>query len=245
MVAEEQTAGRGRNARLWQAQTGTSLLLSFIFKEEAAASPLVIWPLIAGLALVDAVGAVHPLLRGRCGLKWPNDIVLGTSMRDAGKVAGVLIESSLRGNQVEYIIVGMGINVNQRIDELPTVSAGTLAPVSLRAYLGRLQAKDVAQAAMIDRNELLIALCHRWADWLDIVHNEDSTKLFSAWRHRLWTLGEDVHIMEGERTLIIGKAIDVSHAGALIVQDEAGEQHTIHSGDLSVRISPNNRGMLV
>ena len=111
VVAEEQTAGRGRAGRTWSAPAGSGLLLSVLLRPDVEPRLLGTLPLMIGVAVAEAVEAFVP---SPCQLKWPNDVLL-----DGRKVAGVLIQSRLSGERTEYINAGIGINVNVSKSALP------------------------------------------------------------------------------------------------------------------------------
>lgn len=112
-IADEQTAGKGRRGRSWYAPHGRALLLSVVLRPPPRTSlraPTAI-PIHVGLAVARAIETVAPVV---VGLKWPNDLVIAGS----GKIAGILCEGELTGG-ADFVIAGIGINVNQRAAELP------------------------------------------------------------------------------------------------------------------------------
>lgn len=115
VIANEQTAGKGRRGRSWLAPPGTALLLSTVLRPPRPRTTLrapTAVPIHVGLAVARAIEAVAPVVTG---LKWPNDVLVTGS----GKIAGVLCEGALGASATEYVIAGIGINVNQRTAELP------------------------------------------------------------------------------------------------------------------------------
>jgi BirA family biotin operon repressor/biotin-[acetyl-CoA-carboxylase] ligase len=105
-VADRQTAGRGRQGRSWMSEPGDGLLMSVVLRVSCAPARLPPLSLVAGLAVCDAVAPdVSPAPK----LKWPNDVWVAGK-----KIAGVLVEASLAGDRVEYVVVGCGINVHAR-----------------------------------------------------------------------------------------------------------------------------------
>jgi len=222
VVAEEQTAGRGRLERRWEAPLGEAVLVSIILKQPFPIEPLYL-PLLAGVATADALEQTWPELTGQVGLKWPNDVLLGNDLHQAGKVAGILLESTLQGSQIQHVILGIGINVNQTAATLPLVPPTAPTPTSLRLFTGQ----------TLDRTAVLIALCQSVGKWL----KASSQQLTATWRSRLWTLGQAVSVREaGESNRVFqGKAIDVTPEGSLIVEDENGVQRIFTAGDVSLR----------
>ena len=133
VLADSQTAGRGRLGRSWVAPPGTSVLLSLISRPTLAPSQIHRLTMLCSLAVVDAVAVVAGL---RVGIKWPNDVVTWPTAQqpESRKLAGLLAESSLVGERVSYCVVGIGINVNLELSELPP----TIVPAtSLRAETAR------------------------------------------------------------------------------------------------------------
>lgn len=226
VVAEEQTAGQGRLQRQWHAPMAQALLVSIILKQEHLPANLAHLPMMAGAAAVRAIIRLAPELTEDIGLKWPNDIVLGEDLAHARKVGGVLIETSFVRDQVDYAIVGIGINVNQAADALPEVPANSPPPTSLRLEMGR----------MLDRTALLVALCQVWEEFITpraVAHD-----IYQEWRSLLLTLGQPVTVVvhgENERTFA-GVAVDVTADGALVVVDDAGHSHRLDAGDVSTRL---------
>ena len=133
VVADEQTEGRGRLGRRWEAPRGTSLLLSVVLRPDVRADRLPELSVVAGRAVAAAVAATTGLA---ADVKLPNDVLVG-----GRKAAGVLAEAS-EGR----VVLGIGVNVNQSADELP--SEARLPPTSLRLELGH----------EVDRAELLVSL---------------------------------------------------------------------------------------
>jgi BirA family biotin operon repressor/biotin-[acetyl-CoA-carboxylase] ligase len=144
IIAEEQTAGRGRLGRAWEAPFGKALLVSFILRPGAGGAirlPTAV-PIQVGLAVARAIELVTGI---DIGLKWPNDIIVP----GAGKVAGILCEGALGDAMAEYVIAGVGINVNQRVEELPPEVRGSAT--SLALVTGREVPRAALAAAVIDR----------------------------------------------------------------------------------------------
>lgn len=236
VVTEEQTAGRGRGERRWETPVGQALLLSFIFKAPLPMPPFC-FPMLAGLALSQGLVDYLPPLATRVGLKWPNDLLLGTSMADAGKVGGILIESRYRGNAVEAVVVGCGINVLQTVSALPPTPPGAPPATSLHHFL-QCQPALALLAPTLDRTDLLIALCRRWAR-LCTDPQLTPTALHEQWAARLWTLHQPVVVQSNDAqdqpVQITGQAVAVTPDGQLVVETATGERHRFAAGDVSVR----------
>ncbi len=253
IVAEEQSAGRGRQQRRWETPPGQALLSSLILKAPLPL-PLSQLPMAAGLAALSAITASIPALQTQVGLKWPNDLLLGHEMADAGKVGGILVETSFYGSTLHYVIIGTGINVLQEATSLPPVPPGAPAPTSMLSYLSKTVAPSVAAVpplpatVMPDRTALLIAFCHAWAQllWPQPASDWPSAgtlvpSIVDRWRSYLWTLGQGVVIYGTPgadmvpNLLCQGVAVDVTADGYLLVRDAAGVTHQFAAGDVSVR----------
>lgn len=225
VVAEQQTEGRGRSGRSWTAPANQALLASFILKPPLIPGSPGQIPMAAGVAVVDALLEVAPEIEGQVSLKWPNDVLLGQPTI-TGKVAGILVESAYGAGGIEYAIVGIGINVNQPAEDLPTVESRMTTPVSLRSFVGR----------SFDRTRLLVLLCRRLARELDPSNAPDA--LYERWRARISTLNCRVTVIphaQRNAAPVKGFAVNVSPSGNLIVRDEEGQLHTFAAADVSLR----------
>jgi BirA family transcriptional regulator, biotin operon repressor / biotin---[acetyl-CoA-carboxylase] ligase len=214
VLAEHQTAGRGRLSRRWHAPPGSSLLLSLIFRPPLAPAHIQQLTMVCGLAVLDAIAASTGL---QAGLKWPNDVLVHGS-----KVGGILTEVELRGEQVEHAIVGVGLNVNLDRAQLPRDLPGPAS--SLSSELGR----------PVDRLSLLQSLLQAVeVRYVALCAGESPHQ---AWAEALTTLGQRVVVEQGEERLE-GVAEDVEANGALLLRLADGRQRSILAGDVHVRPS--------
>lgn len=239
VVAEEQTAGRGRRQRRWETPPGQALLVSFIFKAPFLVAPP-FFPMVAGLALIEGISTYLPSLTPFLGLKWPNDLLLGTSRTVAGKVGGILIESVYRGAEAEALIVGCGVNVWQDQAALPPTPPGAPPATSIKQFL-QTQPLPAAASPLLDRTELLISICQAWAQLYTESHLTPAI-IQRRWSAHLWTLHQPVTVQtadaHGESVQISGQATGVTLDGRLIVECATGERHLFAAGDVSLRPAP-------
>jgi len=213
LVADHQTAGRGRRGRDWQAPPGTSLLMTIglrVDRLEAARRPLL------ATALALAVHEVRPEL----SVKWPNDLVVDAEDDDPlgyRKVGGLLAESHRIG-EGDWVLLGIGLNVNW--PEVPE----ELARVA--TSLDRVVGEEV------DREELCAAILRALdTRWLDLVSRPDLSELRTAYRSASATIGSEVRV-ELPGSELVGTAAGITELGALEVLDARGERHVVSVGDV-------------
>jgi BirA family biotin operon repressor/biotin-[acetyl-CoA-carboxylase] ligase len=212
VIAEYQTAGRGRLDRRWEAPPGSSLLLSLVLRPRLAPHQIQRLTMLCGLAVADAVEKVTSL---RVGLKWPNDIVYGPA-----KLGGILTEVGLHGEQVDHVVVGIGLNVNLDPGQLP--SDLQYPATSLSHEIGQ----PVGRLSLLQSMLRLIEIRYRAL--------KRGTCPKDEWAQRLDTLGQHVTVSAGG-TVLEGMAEGVDDDGALLVRLQDGRLTTVMAGDVSLR----------
>lgn len=207
LVAEHQSAGRGRQGRSWSTPPRSQIALSI--GVDAAGSQPASWgwlPLLTGVAVVDAVHATTGL---QPGLKWPNDIQMGE-----GKLGGILAEMA-----APLIVVGLGLNVTLTADEAPDARATSL---------------HMLGSTMLDRSALLGAILAELTARIDrwrTFGGADPSLVADYRRHSL-TLGTRVRaLMPGDRE-IVGVATDIGELGQLYI-DTGTETVAVSAGDVT------------
>ena len=214
VLAEEQTAGRGRAGRRWQAPAGSAVLCSVLLRPRVAPARLAVLPLIAGVAVAEAVEAVSGL---PCRLKWPNDVWLADRDGDAigRKVAGLLVTARTGPVGLDHAVVGIGINVNAVPDDLPP------GATSLGAEAGR----------PFDRDHVLNRLLERLdAGYRAFVAASGAPDL-AGWRSRAAFLGEPVVVAVDGRNRS-GVMLGVADDGALLLERADRSVERVLAGDL-------------
>ena len=228
VIADHQTAGRGRLDRGWEAATGRGLLGSYILCADLLPEHPSLAVMLAGLALLRAIRECCPQLEDRIGLKWPNDVI---ALETGGpvKLAGILVESIFQQHELKGVILGIGVNVNQRQDELPPIRPGGLPPSSLM-ILGRGGERAHTNYAPIGREHLLVALCRALDDLCAPGSRLPADAVHAGWQRALFGLGAVVtaHTANGP---ICGRAVGTSPQGALRVRTASNKTVEIHSGD--------------
>jgi BirA family biotin operon repressor/biotin-[acetyl-CoA-carboxylase] ligase len=208
ILAGEQTRGRGRRSRTWYSPGG-NIALSIILYPEPAALPFLI--MIASLAVARSIESATGL---KTQIKWPNDIFVRGK-----KVAGILIESELKGEKLAYAIAGIGINVVLQTTRIREIAA---TATSLEAAAGR----------KISREGVIMDLLREFERWY--LELPDTKPVFKAWRDRLITLGQKVKVMWNTETLE-GTAESVDESGALLLRRADGALTKIVAGDVTLR----------
>lgn len=211
VVADYQTAGRGRLGRVWQAPAGDCLLLSLVFRPSLAPGQAQRLTMACGLAVVDAIRAETGL---EAGLKWPNDLVVGEA-----KVGGLLTELELGGDRVLYAVVGIGLNVN--LDPARLAGDLQLPVTSLSHVLGR----------RVPRLPLLQALLRAMERRYLALQAGESP--LAEWAARLVTLGRPVTV-SGAGMSWAGVAEGVGLEGALLVRLADGRLEQVLAGDVTL-----------
>lgn len=230
LVADHQTAGRGRAGRTWTAPPGASLLCTILLRPPAPVASMATFALA-----VAASEAVEQLAGFRPGLKWPNDLVVEDT--DAAgalrtrKLAGILAEAEWSpgshiaagyrppaAHERATVAAGIGLNVAWP-DPVPDELADVAVAVN---HLGD---------ARPSRDEVLEALLDRLDVHYGALVGGDLARLLDAWRSRSVTLGRDVRIDLGADDLV-GRAVDVTPEGHLVVEPLQGGRRTIAVGDV-------------
>jgi BirA family biotin operon repressor/biotin-[acetyl-CoA-carboxylase] ligase len=208
VVAERQTAGRGRRGRLWHSPTG-NLSATLFLRPEKPANTCAQLSFVAALAASDVVSRFAPLVDVR--VKWPNDV-----LADGSKIAGILLESASSGaDRLEWLAVGIGINLaHYPVDtEFPATALSTLG---------------VAGISPRDASERLAAA---WSEWYDIWLVEGFSRIRDIWLSRAARLGERIRArLATEEATGVFEGID--EHGALILRESQSRTRAIAAGEV-------------
>jgi BirA family biotin operon repressor/biotin-[acetyl-CoA-carboxylase] ligase len=213
-VAEEQTAGRGQRGNSWYSEAGCNLLFSVLTEPQGVqASEAFI--LSQAMALAIARTLQERLPQKQVRIKWPNDLVCGNR-----KICGILLEMSADPDAIEYVVVGIGLNVKR----------GAIPP-GLEAQAACLE--DLCEA-LPPRRDILRAYLEAMEAWMGRLEAGGWQAVAADYRAMSRTLGQVVRVIGAQN--FTGTAVDIDSHGALIVTDaESGENRTVYSGDVSVR----------
>ena len=214
VLAETQTAGRGRDGRSWVSPPDVNLHFTLmIVPPPKGLRPL---PFVTPLAMAMAIEevAITHNARLRVDLKWPNDLLIGDR-----KLGGVLIETGTNNEGATVALIGVGVNVNIDVAEYPEIAD---IAVSVKETLG----------FEVPRELILAAFCNHFeALYEDAIAGDDVP--FYSWKDRLVTLGRDV-TATGGGAVVKGRAVDVAEDGALLIQQPNGKKVRVDAGDVTL-----------
>lgn len=211
VVAEQQTAGRGRRGRAWVSPEG-NCYFSVLLRPQIHVEHASRLTLVAALALAEAIMGVSSI---QVQIKWPNDIVV-----NGRKLCGILTESSLDGNGLKYVVIGVGINVNQQEFDIAISDIAT----SIFAENGQLTDCACLIAAFLNCFE-----CY----FEQFVMTEDLLGLQERYNELLVNCNREVRILDVEEWS--GVALGINEKGELLVRNHMGEVKTVLAGEISVR----------
>jgi BirA family biotin operon repressor/biotin-[acetyl-CoA-carboxylase] ligase len=210
LLAEYQSKGRGRKEREWVSNSGQNLTFSILLKENLNENTINLINFGASLAVAQAIENLFQL---DVELKWPNDVLVGKK-----KIAGILLESTSKGNKINKVVVGIGVNVNQ--PNFP--GKYEIQPTSIRREF----------KLPVSREKLLSELLNIYESILELVV-DDPNKILNDWRERCKMIGEKIKIVEGEK-IRTGVFEDIDQNGYLILK-VGDKREKIHHGDVSLR----------
>jgi len=213
VIADEQTQGRGRLNRRWFTPKGSALAFSLILRPSAALRPHLSRTVgLAALSIADSLTQTRLAPR----IKWPNDILL-----NGKKTAGILVESVWSGEDVDSLVIGMGINVFR--DSVPPADVLQFPATSLEEMLG---SKPHA------REEILLSILEVFIRWRERLGADE---LIHAWEEMLSFRGEQVEVKAGGETPVTGKVDGLESDGSLRLKDLHDNSVIVRFGDVSLR----------
>lgn len=227
LVTDEQTGGRGRLGRAWVSRPGEDLTFSVLLRPQLGPAQAHLLSLAAALAVAEVLEGLEGL-SARVGIKWPNDVLVGGK-----KVCGILLEGSMDSDRLQWVVAGVGLNVNSS----PAALMNSLAadrrtewqrkpePTSLQEQLGT----RVPRAPLLAR--LLGRLTQGWTDF-------QTDGLLEGLRARDVLAGRPVEVLSGpprDDLVVAGEALGVGAEGQLLVRVASGEIVPVFAGDVTVR----------
>lgn len=213
VLSRTQTSGRGRLNRQWVCPAGQGILMSMILRPEISGQLIPQLTLLCGVVVAETIKKTTGCA---AGIKWPNDIVMSEK-----KVCGILAQTIISKTALQYVIMGVGINVNLDTWQLPPDCRET--STSLRMELGQ----------NVSRWEVLRQFISSWEEHYQYFLHEGHSYLRMKWIENNVTLGRNVAINKA-RGPVQGRAVDISARGGLIVSFPDGEVEEFMAEDLSL-----------
>ena len=214
IIALEQKSGKGRLKRKWVSPKG-GLWLSIILQPSIPAARITLLPLIAALAVCDSIRESSKL---DAKLKWPNDVLI-----NGKKVAGILLDIGLKADEVNYAVIGIGINANVEASSITSQLKGNAQFItSIKDELGY-------DADRLVLTRLLLKKLEQY--YLELEY--DAAVILKKWKQRSDMLGRQVTVKQAKR-IIRGTAIDINDDGSLLLKTDKGNI-SIVTGDIQVR----------
>lgn len=214
VITEEQAKGRGRLNRSWVSVPHENILISLIFRPALPPSKLFSLTMITSIAIVKAIRKTTGL---KAKIKWPNDIYYNNK-----KLAGILTELNVGRNQINYAIVGIGLNVNSDMNKFPEIKE---IATSLFNETGKI----------ISRNELLKEILFKLEKKYNLLKDGKNNRIRKNWNKYSLVTGRHVTVFS-EGYSEEGIADSIAEDGSLILLKSNGEKKNILCGDVSLRI---------
>lgn len=213
VIAEKQTAGRGRRGKVWESPLGTGIWMSLVLRPQIMPAEASVLTLLCGLATAEAIEAETGL---SAGIKWPNDILI-----NGKKAVGILTEMDCEMSQVHFVIPGIGINVNTA--SFPP----EIADIATSLYL--------ECGKTVSRRRLLHKVLERLEEHYETFLRTGSfAAMLEDYRKHCITLGKEVHVLGREP--FFAEALDITPEGELLVRRaDNGKEEVVFSGEVSIR----------
>ncbi|PEZ05709.1 bifunctional biotin--[acetyl-CoA-carboxylase] synthetase/biotin operon repressor [Bacillus sp. AFS018417] len=214
VVAEEQTAGRGRLSRKWYSPKGTGIWMSIILRPTV---PIHQAPQLTLLAAVSVAQAIEKCTSLSVGIKWPNDILI-----NGKKVVGILTEMQADPDKINAVIIGIGINVNQKQEHFAEDIQHIATSLALEAE------KTIVRAELMQ--QIFLQMEKLYKEYLD----RGFSVIKLLWESYAVSIGKEITARTMTNT-ITGIAKGITADGVLILEDHEGIVHHIHSADIEVK----------
>lgn len=222
ILADEQYDGRGRGTKKWISPKG-GLWMSLIIKPKIELNKINILSLIAAISVCEIINEISNL---ETRIKWPNDIVI-----DNKKIAGIIIDSSINDSNIDYIVIGIGINIVVDILEI-NLFLSSSERLSQKVTSLQNEVKEIC----IDRFILLKQLLERIEYYLFLVQNRtDNTKIIKLYKNLCNTLGKSICVYGKDIKEFWAIAKDIDLDGGLILKRENKIIEKIYCGEISIR----------
>lgn len=223
IVAECQTAGRGRLGRHWESPKGTGIWFSVILEPGVSLQQTSQYSFVTAVAVAEAIRQTTVL---QAEVKWPNDVLIG-----GRKVCGILLELVAEMAQVQQLIAGIGINANQQLEDFPPEVQARATSLAME------------QGHPVRRTEILCAVLQKLQENCQLLEKDGFDAIRSKWTALSCVIGKEIQIVRQGNTLLTGKAIGLDADGALLVQTPQGVESVL-AGDVSLRAADGSYRLL-
>ena len=213
VAAESQTAGRGRRGRRWESPAGENIYMSILLRPDCVPDKA---PMLTLVMAYSVAQVIEELEFAEVQIKWPNDLVLSGK-----KICGILTEMQLKGSEIDYVVVGVGINVNTRNFPAELENRAT----SLFLESGRKFERESIVENIVDKFE------HAYRQFGNV---QDLSFLQETYNSMLVNAGKEVRVLEPGKEYT-AYAQGINSKGELMVRTPNGEEKTIYAGEVSVR----------
>ncbi len=210
LVSEIQTNARGRSGKKWEAPEG-GVWMSMILRPDVPPAKIGLITLATGVAIAKAIRSLDVDAK----IKWPNDVLI-----KGNKISGVLTEVNATFNQIEYVVVGVGIDSNLKLEDF-----------SEDIRIGTTTLTEEAPTK-VDENELIGIFLNEFEKVYDIYLNGDIEDILTEWRALSDTIGKYVNITQTGGHMTQGYVVGINNEGSLILERQDGTLEKIISGEL-------------
>jgi len=226
VIAKQQTSGRGRLGRSWESPSDKGIYMSTVLRPPLAPSETPIFTLAAAVAVVSAIRGTTGV---KAGIKWPNDIII-----EGRKVCGILLEMSSEADQVNYIVMGIGINYSQNEEDFPEELRSKATSLKMATGVLKDSTENVAAGLYFSRLSVVRSILRELDTVIQMVLSYNNTKLLDLWRENSGTLGREVSFRLKD-VEYRGTAVDITTDGKLSVDCSDGVRRDLLSGEVSVK----------
>ena len=213
LVADSQSSGKGRMQRIWYSPPGANIYTSVILRPPAGMLQSTQIPIAAGVAAAETINDFCP---GRAWIKWPNDVLIGGK-----KVCGILAQIKMSGQAVDFVVVGIGINVNLAREQFPQDIQEIATALAIEA--GR----------EISRPELIIRLYENMTKWYRELIQNGFASVRERWLNRSEMIDKTVSIVFHNEA-VSGKAVGLDEDGSLILLTANNQKMSVSAGDATI-----------
>jgi len=210
VIAEEQTGGKGRLGRSWSSPKGNGIWMSLILRPQVNLYNVSAITLAAGLAVCKALNNFGV----EAGIKWPNDVYI-----NGKKVCGILTEMSASSEGVDYVVVGMGINVNTPYfpQELENIACSLYTETNKK----------------YERNTIITEVLKQFEKYYDAFLADGFSAIKNEYKRNCINIGKRVNVLSAESYEAL--AVGINDSGELVVRKDNGEETVVFSGEVSIR----------